>query len=204
MLPWTALALRALWDGMAVSIDEWKVRHKPQRYLGHVRAGDAFPEFLCLWALLPVIFFSFSVSKLPGYILPSLPPLAILTGDYLFRMRRHGLSNWLLYLHAALTGFMTFVILLCPQYMIYQRIIPAPRPLLIAAIFGILTAVLIIVVVRIYGVRHIRAVTLVPLAGLMFFLVRINGHLLDINYSARPLARQIQQADPSAPDHRCA
>ena len=45
-MPWTALALRALWDGMAVSIDEWKVRHKPQRYLGHVRAGDAFPEFL--------------------------------------------------------------------------------------------------------------------------------------------------------------
>jgi hypothetical protein len=53
MLPWTALALRALWDGMAVSIDEWKVRHKPQRYLGHVRAGDAFPEFLVLWALSP-------------------------------------------------------------------------------------------------------------------------------------------------------
>ena len=51
---------------------------------------------------------------------------------------------------------------------------------------------------RIYGVRRLRAVTLVPLAGLMFFLLGINGHLLDINYSARPLARQIQQADPSA------
>jgi hypothetical protein len=32
----------------------------------------------------------------------------------------------------------------------------------------------------------------------MFFLLRINGHLLDITYSARPLARQIQQADPSS------
>ena len=198
MLPWTALALRALWDGMAVSIDEWKVRHKPQRYLGHVRAGDAFPEFLVLWALLPVIFFSFSVSKLPGYILPSLPPLAILTGDYLFRMRRHGLSNWMLNLHAGLTGFMTFVILLCPQYMIYQRVIPAPRPLIVAAIFGILAALLIIVVVRIYGVKRLRAVTLVPLVCLMFFLLGMHGHLLDITYSARPLARQIQQIEPSA------
>ncbi len=197
MLPWTALAVRALWDGMAVSMDEWKVRHKPQRYLGHGRAGDAFPEFLCLWALLPVVFFSFSVSKLPGYILPSLPPLAILTGDYLYRTRRHGLPNWLLYLHASLAGFMTFVVLLCPQYMIYQHIIPAPRYLITAAIFGILAALLIIVVVRIYGVRRLRAVTLVPLAGLMFFLLGVNGHLLDITYSARPLARQIQQADPS-------
>jgi hypothetical protein len=25
-----------------------------------------------------------------------------------------------------------------------------------------------------------------------------NGHLLDLNYSARPLAREIQQADPTA------
>jgi 4-amino-4-deoxy-L-arabinose transferase-like glycosyltransferase len=197
MLPWTALALRALWDGLAVSIDEWKVRHKPQRYLGHGRAGDAFPEFLCLWALLPVVFFSFSVSKLPGYVLPSLPPLAILAGDYLFRLRRNGISHWLLYLHAGLTGFMTFVVLLCPQYMIYQRIIPAPRYLITAAVLGFLAALFIIVVVRIYGVRRLRAVTLVPLAGLMFFLLGVHGHLLDITYSARPLARQIQQADPS-------
>jgi len=113
-------------------------------------------------------------------------------------MRRNGLSNWILYLHAGLAGFMTFVVLLCPQYMIYQRVIPGLRPLLIAAFFGILAALLIIVVVRVYGVRRLRTVTLVPLAGLMFFLLGVHGHLLDITYSARPLARQIQQADPSA------
>jgi 4-amino-4-deoxy-L-arabinose transferase-like glycosyltransferase len=197
LLPWTALALRALFDGMALSINEWKVRHKPQRYLGHVRAGDAFPEFLCLWALLPVIFFSFSVSKLPGYILPSMPPLAILAGDYLFRIRRNGLPHWLLNLHAGITGFVTFVILLCPQYMIYQRILPAPRPLIIAALFGIAAALFIIIIVRVYGVRRLRTATLIPLAGLMFFLLGMNGHLLDLNYSARPLAREIQKADPA-------
>jgi 4-amino-4-deoxy-L-arabinose transferase-like glycosyltransferase len=196
LLPWTALALRALWDGMALSVNEWKVRHKPQRYVGHMRAGDAFPEFLVLWALLPVVFFSFSVSKLPGYILPSMPPLAILTGDYLFRIRRAGLPLWLLNVHAGLTGFMTFVILLCPQYMIYQRIIPAPRALIIAAGSGIAAGLFIIVTVRIYGVRRLRAATLVPLMGLMFFLLGMNGHLLDLNYSARPLARAIKQADP--------
>jgi 4-amino-4-deoxy-L-arabinose transferase-like glycosyltransferase len=197
LLPWTALALRALIDGMAVSVAEWKVRHKPRRYLGHVRAGDAFPEFLVLWALLPVVFFSFSVSKLPGYILPAMPPLAILTGDYLFRIRRVGISNWLLYLHAALTGLMTFVILLCPQYMVYQRIVPAAKTFVWAAVFGVLAALLIVAVVKIFGVKRLRTVTLIPLMCLLYFLLGMNGHLLDLNYSARPLAREIQKVAPN-------
>ena len=60
LMPWTALALRALWDGFHISIAEWKVRSQPKRYLGHIRPGDAFPEFLVLWAIFPIIFFSFS------------------------------------------------------------------------------------------------------------------------------------------------
>ncbi len=200
LMPWTALSFRALVDGMSTSIAEWKVRIKPKRYVGHVRAGDAFPEFLVLWALFPVIFFSFSGSKLPGYILPSIPPIAILTGDYLFRIRRQGLPTWLLNTHAALTGFLTFVLLLCPQYMVYQRIIPAIHTFVWAALLGIAAALLVIFVARRYGVRHVRLVTMVPLAGLLFFLLGRNGHLLDLNYSARPLARQIAQTAPAETD----
>jgi 4-amino-4-deoxy-L-arabinose transferase-like glycosyltransferase len=36
--------------------------------------------FLVLWIALPFLFFSIAGSKLPGYILPCLPPLALLTG----------------------------------------------------------------------------------------------------------------------------
>jgi 4-amino-4-deoxy-L-arabinose transferase-like glycosyltransferase len=36
--------------------------------------------FLILWAITPLIFFSFSSTKLPHYILPIFPPLALLTG----------------------------------------------------------------------------------------------------------------------------
>jgi 4-amino-4-deoxy-L-arabinose transferase-like glycosyltransferase len=196
LMPWTALAIRALGDGMQISIAEWKVRFKPQRYIGHVRAGDAFPEFLVLWTLLPIVFFTFSGSKLPGYILPSIPPLAILTGDYLFRIRRAGIPEWLLNSHAILTGFLTFVLLLCPQYMVYQRIVPAPHIFVMAALLGIAAAVAVILVVRRWGVERIRLITLVPLCGLMVFLLGFNGHLLDLNYSARPLAEQIAKAAP--------
>jgi 4-amino-4-deoxy-L-arabinose transferase-like glycosyltransferase len=198
LMPWTALSLRALIDGMQISIAEWKVRFKPQRYIGHVRAGDAFPEFLVLWALFPIVFFSFSGSKLPGYILPSIPPIAILTGDYLFRTQRAGIPIWLRNTHAALTGIITFVLLLCPQYMVYQRIIPAPKIFVWSAIAGIAAALLVIFAVRRCGVHCIRFVTMIPLTALLFFLLHgDNGKLLDLNYSARPLAREIAQAVPA-------
>lgn len=196
IMPWTALAFRALWDAIVTSVAEWRVRRQPQRYIGHTRAGDAFPEFLLLWAAFPIGFFSFSGSKLPGYILPSIPPLAILTGDWLFRVRRRGLSPGLLYTHAALTGFLTFVLLLCPQYMVYERIVPAPATFAWTAALGLLSAAAVVLAVRFFGVRRLRTVTLVPLAGCLFFLLGINGHLLDLNYSARPLAREIAAAAP--------
>jgi 4-amino-4-deoxy-L-arabinose transferase-like glycosyltransferase len=34
--------------------------------------------FFACWVILPLVFFSFSQSKLPGYILPSVPPLVLL------------------------------------------------------------------------------------------------------------------------------
>jgi 4-amino-4-deoxy-L-arabinose transferase-like glycosyltransferase len=40
-------------------------------------------RFLALWLLAPLAFFSLAGSKLPGYILPCVPPLALLIGRYL-------------------------------------------------------------------------------------------------------------------------
>ena len=47
---------------------------------------------------------------------------------------------------------------------------------------------------------------MLPLAALLFFLLGLNGHLLDLNYSARPLAQQLAQvsgpASTAAAAHR--
>lgn len=51
---------------------------------------DRLRVFLWLWALLPVLFFSVSGSKLPGYILPVFPALAMLIGTELERWRMDG------------------------------------------------------------------------------------------------------------------
>ena len=167
---------------------------------GMCARGDAFPEFLVLWAAFPIVFFSFSGSKLPGYILPSIPPLAILTGDYLFRMRRRGLPNWLLVTHAAVTGLLTFVLLLCPQYMVYERLIPAAHTFAWTSAVGLASAVSVVMVVRWLGVERLRAITLVPMALCLFFLLGVNGRVLDLNYSARPLAQEIAATAPEVHD----
>jgi 4-amino-4-deoxy-L-arabinose transferase-like glycosyltransferase len=49
-------------------------------WLRNWRTWDRGTVFLACWALFPFLFFSLSDSKLPGYILPSLPPLALLLG----------------------------------------------------------------------------------------------------------------------------
>jgi 4-amino-4-deoxy-L-arabinose transferase-like glycosyltransferase len=45
-----------------------------------IRSLDRIRIFLWLWVLTPLIFFSFSGSKLPGYILPVFPAIALLIG----------------------------------------------------------------------------------------------------------------------------
>ena len=47
-----------------------------------------------IWALVPMLFFSASKSKLPSYILPSLPPLAIIIGWELERIWRGEVDIW--------------------------------------------------------------------------------------------------------------
>jgi len=199
LMPWTVVALRALVDSIEIAIAEWKTRKNPARYLGHSRAGDAFPEFLVIWALFPILFFSFSGSKLPGYILPAIPPITILTGDYLNRIRHTGLSTWLLISHGVTAGIFAFVLLLCPQYMVYQRMVPPTLTIVIAALIASAFAVMIIFLVKRWGLVRLRILTLAPVLFLLVFLLWENGWLLDANYSARPLANKIALMAPGVP-----
>jgi 4-amino-4-deoxy-L-arabinose transferase-like glycosyltransferase len=173
LLPWTVIAIRALVDAGIESVSEWRARLAKNRYVSHARWGDAFPEFLVLWTLFPIVFFSLSRSKLPGYILPSIPPLAILTGDYLNRLRQEerGIRPWLLVLHALLAGVTVTLVLLLPWF-IFRAAggMPPVRVVVSAIVTGIGTIMLILVVVGRFGVKRLRIATMVPLVMLVFFL----------------------------------
>jgi len=210
VMPWTVVAGRALVDGIRTSFLEWRVRHSSKRKPCAGQPGDAFPEFLVLWALIPILFFSLSQSKLPGYILPSIPPLTILTGDYLFRCRKTGLSNWVLAGHAVLCAVMTAFALLLPWFVAHGAKMPPIYALTAALMAAIGAALLIVVVVKGYGVARLRLVTTGVLVVLMLFLYGVGPffgipplaaskrtiHLLDRSYSARPMAARLATLVP--------
>ncbi len=211
LMPWTLISITALASAVRESFAEWRARRAKHHYMGFQRAGDAFPEFLVLWAVLPILFFSFSDSKLPGYILPSVPPLTILTGDYLNRTRERGLPSWLLIAHAILVGALTTSILLVPLYIQLPDHTPFPRQsILAAAMSGLAAVMLILVVVVRFGVERLRAATLVPLIMLLLFIFGLGPVFgipalaaskrtieeLNLNYSPRPLARALDTIAP--------
>lgn len=72
LLPWTAL----LWPAAQQALRRWREKSWP----------DSPSLFFACWAVFPILFFSFSQSKLPGYILPSVPPLALLCAAALSRL----------------------------------------------------------------------------------------------------------------------
>ena len=211
VMPWTVIAMRALVDGIQTSVAEWRLRRSHPSKPKPNRPGDAFPEFLVLWALIPIIFFSFSKSKLPGYLLPSIPPITILTGDYLYRMRQRGLNRWVLLGHALLCGVMTMFALLLPWFVLHGAEMPPPHALVAALLASTGAVLLILIVVHGFGVTRLRLATTAVLIVLMFFLYGVGPffgvpaveaskrviHLLDRSYSARPLAQRLASIAPA-------
>jgi 4-amino-4-deoxy-L-arabinose transferase-like glycosyltransferase len=207
LMPWSVIAMRALVDAGHQSIAEWRARRAKHHYIGHSRWGDAFPEFLVLWTLFPIVIFSLSKSKLPGYILPSIPPLTILTGDYINRIRQKGLGAWLLVLHGGLSAITIILVLLLPWHIAHPGAAPPVNILLPALSSGFATALLILIVVARFGVKRLRVVTMVPLVIMLLFIFGVgpffglpaisstkkNIRLLDAAYSPRPLAAIISQ-----------
>ena len=213
LMPWAMLAIAAFASAVRESIAEWRARRAKGRYCGFQRAGDAFPEFLVIWALIPILFFSTSQSKLPGYILPSIPPLTILTGDYLNRMRARGLSPWLLAGHALLAGLLTTAVLLAPSYLAQDDTLHPPAQVaLAAAASGMGAALLILTTVARFGLLRLRTATMAPLLVLLIFIFGVGPvfgipaaarskrtiRQLDLTYSPRPLARALARLGPEA------
>ncbi len=59
---------------------------RPLRPTGWFSLRSPLALFSVAWLLVPLVFFSFSGSKLPGYILPAVPAAIILTAIYIFHL----------------------------------------------------------------------------------------------------------------------
>lgn len=77
ILPWTAL----LWPAAQQGLRKWRTES--------LAASPGF--FFACWAFFPILFFSFSQSKLPSYILPAVPPLCLLLAIAFTRVAKENL-----------------------------------------------------------------------------------------------------------------
>jgi 4-amino-4-deoxy-L-arabinose transferase-like glycosyltransferase len=152
--------------------------------------------FLALWGAVPVAFFSFSVSKLPGYILPAVPPFAILAALWLGgkRLTSAKIPPALLTLHGLLAGGTLSLVLLSPYMLL--RLNPPKQALTVAAAAGIVFAGAILLGAVRFGVRALRFLTILPILAGLGFLLRVAAPQMDDQVSARQVAHEIVRLEP--------
>jgi 4-amino-4-deoxy-L-arabinose transferase-like glycosyltransferase len=193
LVPWTVFVVAALVETMRTWWGErWSVS---QGSAGEADLEFQFTGFAACWLVVPVIFFSLSQSKLPGYILPALPAGALLLADYL---RQHleqaeaaPVAKPLAVLHA-LVAASWIVPALLVAYLVTQHHLPAGRPMLIAlAVAFVLCAGVAVTLVSRRGLGMLRFVTLIPIVLSVGATVRLGSLALDQTLSARPLAIEI-------------
>lgn len=155
--------------------------------------------FAACWLIVPVVFFSISQSKLPGYILPAIPAGAILLADSLRRSLLDAenvpVSKWLTVLHAVAASAWIVPALLI-AYLATQHRLPGGRPLYTAlAIALVLCGAIVFTLVRQQGLRMLRFVTLIPVMLAIYATLKLGAPALDQTITARPLAHEIASVE---------
>jgi 4-amino-4-deoxy-L-arabinose transferase-like glycosyltransferase len=154
--------------------------------------------FFGLWAALPVIFFSFSQSKLPGYILPAIPPFAILLGEYLWRRLDEADEPpfWMTAIHSLLVGALLGASLLTVYFVLGLK--PVGKPIIIAIAVGVIAFGGVLSAIYGRGLRMLRFATLLPLVLALSFVIKFASPAIDARNSARPIATELANDLPSS------
>ena len=81
-IPWLPFFIVGAWKGLKEVLQR---RDANEQSENGDEAFRSLPLFAFAWLLVPLVFFSFSGSKLPGYILPSVPPALIIAAVSVWR-----------------------------------------------------------------------------------------------------------------------
>lgn len=155
-----------------------------------------FRIFACCWLIVPVLFFSLSRSKLPGYILPAVPAGVVLLSDYLRQQleQQSPLPKWIAILHALITCAPILPSVLV-SYIVTEHHLPAGRPLWIAlAIALVLTIGIALTLVGLQW-RMARFVTLIPVVLAVAAVLKLGTTAIDQKLSTRPVAVELARME---------
>ncbi len=177
LIPWVIFVVAAVVD----AIRDWRFSvTEPQ-------GKEDLRTFLTIWFLLPIVFFSLSQSKLPGYILPAIPAATILLADFIFRREQEGDKPALplAVAHSVFCAGLMVAALVVPFRLVHQEVgKPALVVALTLAVIGVLS---VFVALRTQGYRLLRFATLVPLLITYALVLRGTAPMIDVLQSARPV-----------------
>jgi len=188
LIPWTVFATASWTETLRVW---WSDR---QRML---TSEDALNAFLVIWLIVPVVFFSLSKSKLPGYIVPALPAGTLLLAEYVRRRVTGGESPGivLIVLHSIVAA-VPIVPAMMVQYLILQHRLPWGKAAAISFTFAAVLAIGIAITLRTkLGFAGLRFITLVPIVLAVAAVLRLGTPALDSMLSVRPLASEISHLE---------
>ena len=184
LIPWIVFVIAAF----AQSVRVWwaERRSAPDLEL-------QFRVFACCWLIVPILFFSISRSKLPGYILPAVPAGVVLLSDYLRQQleRESPLPKWMAILHA-LIACAPIVPAALVGYIVTAHRLPTGRPTWIAlAIALVLTIGIAVTLSGRLQWRILRFITLIPVVLAVAAVLKLGTTAIDQKLSTRPLAIEL-------------
>lgn len=177
LIPWVIFVIAAVVDAF-----------RDCRYsVAEPEGKEDLRAYLALWFILPIVFFSLSQSKLPGYILPAIPAATILLADFILRREEAGdtPSQWLVLTHAALCAALMAAALIVPFKLVQQQV---TRPAIFVAItLAAIGVMMLWLTLRAQGYRMLRFSTLVPLLIAYALVLRGTAPMINVLQSARPV-----------------
>jgi 4-amino-4-deoxy-L-arabinose transferase-like glycosyltransferase len=164
---------------------------------------DSWPLFLLIWMLVPILFFSASQSKLPGYILPAVPAGALLVTEYLAARRgqEKKLAPLFALAHGVGCGLLTYCALSAASIASAHRLrwasgswmasttIASAISASVAVFFALGIAA---VLLSRAGVRLLSRVTALVVVVSVGAVIRFAAPTINATQSARPIAESIE------------
>jgi 4-amino-4-deoxy-L-arabinose transferase-like glycosyltransferase len=187
LLPWSPLLLLLIPDALRLT-----------RVTGRSASRHSPGLFFACWAVFPLVFFSFSQSKLPPYILPAIPPASLILAAALARsLRTHSrqLKYVLLSLSAASVALGLVFLLRTPARLLGADTAPVGHAYafcLTALIGGAIVAALALL----RKVRASFACTALATAALALAALTTILPRLDASLSARTAASAVASLNP--------
>ncbi len=185
LIPWTVFVVAAVVD----AIRDW--RFAVQQPAGQ----EDFRTYLTLWLLLPIVFFSLSQSKLPGYILPAIPAGAILLADFIRRREQEAIKPgiWMVLLHALLCATVPVGALIVPFKLLHLSL---PRNVIVVAgALAIITILMLWLTLQNQGYRVLRFATLVPVVIAFALILRGTAPIINLLQSQRLVEATLAQTE---------